>query len=175
MKIVAWFDVTNLGDERFCIDQVFERLVMEFQLTFDTDHHAIKVLFSQGSISPDAQLTAKHYIKGMRFRTPRLVAKFDAFDATFASGCFFERFGEAKRLFLRLSEFVAERGLTDDSVDIPSMLCDVEEAPAICAPCFVLLKRIVGKCEEPEAVSRSFGWKNGFERRKQAEEDPLYR
>ncbi len=89
---------------------------------------------------------------------------------------FFEHLDEAYAFFHRLSEFIGERGgLTDDSVDIPSILCDVEEeAPASCDPCFVLLKRIVGKCEEREAVSRPFRWKNDFERSRQAEEDPLY-
>lgn len=45
VKIAIGINVANHRDQRFRVDQVFKRFVMEFQLPADADHHPIKFLF----------------------------------------------------------------------------------------------------------------------------------
>ena len=75
MKISAWRNKANDGHERFGIDKLLERHVMQIQLPGNRDHYAVVFLLAQCSIGANPQLAAQHAVEGMRSRTAALVTQ----------------------------------------------------------------------------------------------------
>ena len=97
MEVAVRFDVSDNGNQRVWVDQVFKRLVVQIELTGNADHHAIEVLFGQGSKRSDAQLATKHHVEGMRFGATRFVTELQAFYLSFLASFFLVGFGDECR------------------------------------------------------------------------------
>ena len=66
VKVAAWWDEANDGDQSLGVNQLFKRNVVQIQLSGNRHHHAIQLLFAKCSVRSDTQLAAQHDVESLR-------------------------------------------------------------------------------------------------------------